>query len=100
MGIFSKKPVKEIRDGAWGHLVNKHGIDVDSISREMRAVEKEGVLDGKGPVTFLRVFRLSEVKDKGVIVTGWETLDQHPELILFEGYLTKTNQVSLERKRP
>lgn len=99
MGFFKKKVIKEIHAGTWGHLVSVHNINVDTISKELRCVECEGVLDGRTPVTFLRVFKPSEAQQKGVVVTGWETFDQHPELILFEGYLTKTNEAHLERKK-
>jgi len=34
-----------------------------------------------------------------IVVEGWETFGQHPDLILFEGYLTKANEAHLERKR-
>ncbi len=100
MGLFSRKPkvVKEIHDGAWGHMVRVHKIDVDTLSKDVRCVEREGALDGKA-VTFMRVFRRSEVAQKGLEVTGWETFDQHPELLLFEGYLTRANEAHLERKR-
>ena len=54
MGLLGKKIIKEIRDGTWRHLVNKHNIDVDTISKELRCVEREGVLNGGEPVTFLR----------------------------------------------
>jgi hypothetical protein len=98
MGFFKKKIVKEIDGGAWGHLVSVHKIDVVTLSRQMRCVDREGVLDDGTPVTFLRVFRLKDVEDAGVVITGWETFDQHPDLILFEGYLTKTNEAHLERR--
>ncbi len=100
MGLFKKKVVKEIYDGAWGHLVSDHKIDVDTLSRDIRCVDKAGVIDGNAPVTLLRVFRLSDVQQKGITVTGWETFDQYPELLLFEGYLTRTNVAKLQRKRP
>jgi hypothetical protein len=99
MGLFKKKVVKEIHDGIWGHLVNEHKVDVDTLSKEMRCVEREGTLDGKGKVTFVRVFKPSAAAQKGVAITGWETFDQHPDLILFEGYLTISNSAHLERKR-
>jgi len=99
MGLFSKKPFKQIDSGAWGHLVSVHKIDVDTLSREYRCVERKGMLDGKLPVTFMRVFTLSQVQEKGIAVTGWETFDQHPELILFEGYVTPANNAHLERKQ-
>jgi len=99
MGLFKKKVVKEIHDGAWGHLVNVHKIDVDTLSREIRCVECEGNLDGMGQVMLMRVFRPKDAEAKGVVVTGWETFDQYPDLILFEGYLTRSNEAYLERKR-
>jgi hypothetical protein len=99
MGLFKKKAIKEIDGGAWGHLVSVHKIDVDTLSKEMRCVECEGALEGGQRVTFLRVFRPMEAQRIGINVSGWETFDQHPELILFEGYVTKANEASLDRKR-
>ena len=100
MGLFSskKKVVREISGGAWGHLVNVHRLDVDTLSRSMRWVEKEGLLNEKEAVTFLRVFNLQEVEKRGVEIKGWETFDQFPELVLFEGYLTKANEAFLKPK--
>ena len=98
MGLFKKKVVKEIYGGAWGHLVSVHKIDVDTLSREFRCVEPEGALDSK-VVTFMRVFKPREAEQEGVVVAGWETFDQHPDLIHFEGYLTRSNEAHLERKR-
>ncbi len=99
MGLFKKKVIKEINGGTWGHLVSVHGVDVDTISKELRCVEREGLLDGKMPVTFLRVFKPLEAKIKGVTITGWESFDEHPDLILFEGYLTRTNEAYLKKRR-
>ena len=62
-------------------------------------MDREGMLDGGRPVTFLRVFKPMEAQQKGIDVTGRETFDQHPDLILFEGYLTQANEAYLERKR-
>jgi hypothetical protein len=99
MGIFKKKVIKEIDGGIWGHLVTVHKIDVDTLSRTMRCVEQEGVIDGGKLVTLIRVFKPAEAQQKGIVVTGWDTFDQNPELILFEGYLTRANEAHLERRR-
>jgi hypothetical protein len=98
MGLFKKKVVKEIEGGIWGNLVNVQKIDVDTIANTLRCVERDGLLNDKMPVKFVRIFKPAEAQDKGIVVAGWETFDQHPELIHFEGYLTGANQASLERK--
>jgi hypothetical protein len=72
---------------------------VDALTRQIRCVDCEGVLDDGTPVTFLRVFKPKEAEEVGVAITGWETFDQHPSLILFEGYITRKNQAFLERKK-
>ena len=100
MGLFKKKVVKSLDGSAvWGHLVSEHKVDVDTLTRDMRRVEREGVLDSGSPVTFLRVFSLREAEERGITITGWETFDQHPDLIIFEGYETKRNEAQLERER-
>jgi len=101
MGLFKKKIVKQIDGGAWGHLVSVHGVDVDTLSNRMRCVEREGAIDNNTiAVTFVRVFKPSEAEEKGVTVKGWETFDEHPDLVIFEGYVTRRNQAHFERKRP
>lgn len=100
MGFFSrkKKVVKEIDGPMWGHLVNVHKIDVDTLSKSLRFVEREGVDQEQKPRTFLRVFRWTEAQQRGIAVEGWETLDQHPDLILFEGYQGRDDEIHLELK--
>ena len=98
MGFFKKKVVKEIHDAAWGCLANDHNIDVDTLSREIRCVERDGIVKGQ-KVTLMRVFRPKQAEKCGVTITGWETFDQHPELILYEGYLTKFNEAFLEKRK-
>jgi hypothetical protein len=99
MGLFKKKVVKDIYGGIWGHMVSDHGIDVDTLSREMRCVEREGTISNGLPVMLIRVFKPNEATEKGIAITGWETFNEHPELVLYEGYLRRDNQAFLEKKR-
>jgi hypothetical protein len=101
MGIFSfkKKVVKEVSGGVWGELVGRYKFDVDTLANQIRCVEREGVIDGGKKVTFLRIFRLSDIEKRGIEGIGWETFDQHPDLLLFEGYLTRNNEAYLEPKK-
>lgn len=87
---------KEIPGGAWGHLVSAHHIDVDTLSK-WRCVDLPGEANGQ-PVMLLRIFNPKTVQEKGVVIEGWATFDEHPELILFEGYLDRRNNASLEKK--
>ena len=100
MGLFSrkKKVVKEIDGPIWGYLVNMHKIDVDTLSKSLRYVEREEVGREQKSRILLRVFRWTEAQQRGIAVEGWETLDQHPELILFEGYQNQDDEVHLEPK--
>ena len=101
MGFFNRAPkvVKEIHDGIWGHLVSVHKINVDTLYNNIRCVEKGG-MEGNTPVTLVRVFKLSDVASNGITITGWETFDQHPNLILFEGYFdAHKNEAHLERRK-
>jgi hypothetical protein len=99
MWPFKKKAIKKIDSTLWGHLFNEHGIDVDTLSSDMRCVEREGPAQKEEPVTYLRVFRPSQAQRNQVEVTGWETFDQYPHLIQFEGYIKKnTDEVHLEPK--
>lgn len=99
MGLFKKQVIKEIGGSPlWGYLFNSCGFDSDTLYHEIRYVERKGELNGGESVTFIRVFSLKTAQGKGVTATGWETFDEHPELILFEGYITKDYKVKLERK--
>ena len=56
---------------------------------------------GEGKDTFdVRVFDEAEVAAKKVTITDYASLDEHPELILYEGWFNKKSmQVEIEEKR-
>jgi hypothetical protein len=97
MGLFKPKIVKKIQGGIWGHLVDAHGLTVDTLAQDIRCVDKPSVKNGL-QVNLLRIFSLRDVEKNGITIAGWETFDQHPELIMFEGYLDDNNKAHLERK--
>lgn len=88
----------EMGGGVWEHLVSVHKQDAGNIVRQMRCVERQGVLDDGTPVIFLRVFKVEEAMRQGVAVSGWETLDRHPDLIRFEGFFTREGKAYLRRR--
>ncbi|MDD4997398.1 MAG: hypothetical protein PHI99_04565 [Syntrophales bacterium] len=89
---FKKKVVRQIEGEAWGNLVNDHGYDVDTLSNFIRCVKKKG-LQGNKSVTLLRIIDLREIAKKGIEIGSWETLDQHPDLILLEGHENEKGMV-------
>jgi hypothetical protein len=64
-----------------GHMIKEHQIDVHILD-EMRCCH--GTINDGLPVMLTRVFSPGAAACKGIRVTGWETLDEHPELILYE----------------
>ena len=53
---------------------------------------------GKKEAFYCRVFSEGQVAQAGVNVKDWTSLDNHPDLILWEGYLDKkTNTVRHEK---
>ncbi|HOG18518.1 MAG: hypothetical protein A4E73_01747 [Syntrophaceae bacterium PtaU1.Bin231] len=92
------KVVREIKAGVWGKLVQQ-GVDVDTLTKDVRCVEKAGNANNGAPVTHVRIFKLSQAAQKGVEITGWEVFDRHPELVLFEGYINpESNQAVIEKR--
>ena len=80
-----KKEVMKIESSAlWGYMVSKHGVVVD-VLQNLRRVESDGLVDGE-PVTVVRIFDPATTNERGVDVEDYHSLDDHPELILYEGY--------------
>ena len=98
MWFFKKSSVRPIPANAiWTHLVHDHNVDSNTLLNLMRCIMKDGDREGQ-KVTLLRIFNLEDAKKKNIEITAWESLDQHPELIAFEGYYTADDRAFLERK--
>jgi hypothetical protein len=69
--LFKGKPkiVKEVEGGAWGHLVQDHGLTVEVLTKNIRCVDKSGVKDG-AQINLLRIFSLRDVEKQGITVAG------------------------------
>jgi len=83
-------------NACWGALVHQHNIDVDTLSNKMRCVIKEDTLNGQS-ITRVRIFDIRKIEENGILITGWETFDQHPEALAFEGYFNQSNEAFIER---
>ncbi len=97
MWRFKKEGVREIDYSLWRYMVNEHGIDLSTLDK-MRYVTRDETIGGVLAITLVRVFLPHDAATKGVEVTGWETFDEHSDLILYEGYLNQGNKAFLVRK--
>jgi len=89
--FWSKKgngllPPKSIPDAVGRYLVVSLGRNPDWVWN-LKAVMRS---NGADKDTFeIRVFDQSRVADKGIKVRDYNTLGEHPEMILFEGWFNK-----------
>jgi len=97
MWLFKKKGFREIDLGLWKYMVNKHKIDSITLDR-IRYVTRKEEIGGVVAITLVRVFLPHEAAAKGIKVTGWNTFDEHPELILYEGYLNQNHKPFLVKR--
>ena len=91
------KGPKDIPDIVGGHLVTDFNQNPDRVWKlkavKRRRPENKNAFD-------VRVFDEIEATAKKVKVVNYYTLDEHPELILFDGWFdTEARQVQLEEKK-
>ncbi|MFH0913758.1 MAG: hypothetical protein V1849_00520 [Chloroflexota bacterium] len=88
---------KDVPQWAYLYLVTVLKEPSDDLTR-LLCVQKVGFVDGK-PVTFIRIYDL-RTSEEALAVRDFVSLDQHPELILYEGYGERgSDRVHLERRK-
>lgn len=81
-----KRAVKKIEGALWRYMFSVQGI-TDDILQNLRRVERDAVVGGKPlQLIMIRIFHPASAKEKGVTIDDYESLDTHPELVLYEGY--------------
>jgi hypothetical protein len=90
-GKKKKESPKKIEGDLWQYLVNKQHVPLD-VLRTFRLVERDARV-GDTPVglTMFRIFQPGAVKEQGLTIDSYDSLDNYPELILYEGYYEVTN---------
>lgn len=72
----------------WSYMNSQLGIKGE-VLMTLRRVETDGVVEDK-PATMIRIFDPTAAKEKGVAIDDYESLDNHPDLIVYEGYYCET----------
>ena len=102
--FWNRKPTKEgeiklpgpkgIPELAGRHMVVKENKNPDWVW-QLKGVVRPA---GKKKTFYCRVFSEAQVAQAGIKVKDWTSLDDHPDLILWEGYFDKeTNTVRHEK---
>ena len=68
----------------WNYMINEYGLDSYKLTQLRKAVIPAKV-QGK-PGTLVRVFDPTSCQNKGIAVKDFNSLNEHPELVLYEGY--------------
>jgi hypothetical protein len=89
----SPEAPRDIPQWVYTYLVVNLEADVDRLAR-LKCVAQAG-FEGNRPVTFIRLFNPESAGKIGGI-RNFAALDQHPELILYEGYREeKTDRIEI-----
>jgi hypothetical protein len=87
---------KEIPPLVYMHLVTVLEVPTENLTG-LRSVLKVGFWEGK-PVTFIRIYD-PRASEEAWQVKDFTSLDEHPDIILYEGYWVKDSDcVYLESK--
>ncbi len=78
---------------AWSYMQKKHGFTGEQLVN-MRQAMRAAVVEGRS-ATLARIFDPAVAKEKGVTIEDYESLNEHPELILYEGYYYGRGQRSV-----
>jgi hypothetical protein len=85
---------RDIPDLAARHMIVEEKKDPDWVWKLKGVVRPAG----KKKAFYCRVFDEARVAQAGVKVKDWSSLDEHPDLILWEGYFDKeTNTMRREK---
>ena len=85
---------KDIPGWVYIYLVTTLKVPPENLTG-LRSVQKTGFVEGK-PVTFIRIYD-PRASEEAWQVKNFTSLDEHPDLILYEGYWEKgSDHVFLE----
>jgi hypothetical protein len=88
---------QDIPSWAHMHLVTTLKVPPENLTG-LRSVQKIGFWDGKW-VSFIRIYD-PRTSDEALQIRDFTSLDEHPELVLYEGYWEKeSDRVFLQRGR-
>lgn len=83
----------------WNYMINEYGLTSNELTQLRKAVIPANVQGKRG--TLVRVFDPTSCQAKGIYVKDFNGLNDHPELILYEGYfhwIGATSEILMEKR--
>jgi hypothetical protein len=92
------KAVIKIDGALVGYMIGRFDINLDELQR-LKRVEREVVLGDKPlGIIMVRIFNPDTAKGRDVTIDSYSSLDEHPELILYEGHYRDVNGEAMDIK--
>ncbi len=87
---------KSLPNAVYREIVTRFRADPDEAWNDFKAVvrPKDGVKD----IFEVRVFNGMQASSGHVSIKDYNSLDEHPELILYEGWFNKGDQAEIQKK--
>jgi hypothetical protein len=97
------KTVTKINGALVGYMIGRYDISLDDL-QDLRRVEYELILGNKPMrIMMFRIFNPNTAKERKVTIDSYSSLDNHPELILYEGHYRDVDgeamDINIEKKR-
>ncbi len=102
MLFFDLKPhnikVHKLPGAVKEYMSSRYNLLPEYLER-LRYIEVEGTVKGR-QVKRMRIFNPYKAKELNLTIAGNQELEQHPELLLFEGYIDLEGNVYVADRRP
>ncbi|MEW6142070.1 MAG: hypothetical protein AB1597_02795 [Chloroflexota bacterium] len=87
--------IKDVPQMPYSHIITEFHVDPDWAYSRLRCVEDR---DKAKKIRRYRIFDMDVISaNKGFKVKDYASFDAHPEMVMFEGFVTDDGQVSLTR---
>jgi hypothetical protein len=83
----TKGEIKEIETVTFNYMLNKLNIPQPELLH-LNSAKSPAKVNGM-PAFVVRFFNVDKAKEKGITINDYESLSEHPELIVYEGYYVR-----------
>jgi hypothetical protein len=93
-----RNEAKKLPEALREYMIRKFNLVLEYLNM-LRCFEYDGVVNGK-EVRCIHIFSPYRAEEQRLSIKHKEDLDQHPEMLLFEGYMDGQSSVYVADRRP